>query len=171
MLRLLCTTAPFALLSLAPVQAQEFYLGLGVGAGSISPSGFDDYNELSVIGGVQYPVSGNFFLGGEVEAGTASGSADIDGVSRLRVLAGIKTQDVSFFVAAGAVRMRGPFADLSGESSGTSFGIGIEVPVQDRFKLRVEAIRDSYDTGGTIGKVTLPDWKVDTLRVGAFFRF
>jgi opacity protein-like surface antigen len=168
-----------ALVTAQQVQAQNFYLGFGLESGDGDFNFIDwtaDIGTASLLAGYRYNVNDQFFVGGEIETSIASDyesvddSASLDRLSRLRVLAGYDFGQFAVFGALGGAQIKGDLiSDSSGGNfSGTTFGLGAEVSVNDRVDLRLEAIRDTL-SGDTDGASY--DWDGSSIRAAATFKF
>jgi opacity protein-like surface antigen len=128
----------------------------------------------SVIGGVRFNHN-NFFFGAEGETSLFtdyssdwSTLSELDRVSRLRAIGGYDFGAISAFVALGGVWTEGELAGPGIEDSadGTTWGIGGEYSLNDRWDVRLEYIHDEVEfADGTY------EWENSSLRAGAIVRF
>ncbi|WP_424833575.1 outer membrane protein [Ruegeria sp.] len=138
------------LLGAAPALAEDWtgaYAGFSFGytdADGPRGSGGNDFNFGPHIG-YDYDF-GNFVLGGELEynrldldLGRSEGS--LDSMSRLKLRGGY-----DFGSALGYVIVGTAHADTSGSSdTGAVYGIGVAYPINDRFVISGEALRQNFD--------------------------
>jgi len=175
------TASLLALTVAGPAAAQNFYVGAAVEFGDTEMSdavGGDYSGELtmgSVIAGVRFTTASNFFFGAEgetslftdYETDTFTGD-DVDRISRLRAIGGYTFDRWSVYAAAGGAWLEGlpGGAGLEDSADGYTYGLGGEYSLNDRFNLRVEAIRDDLEfEDGSYG------WENTALRAGAIVKF
>lgn len=164
----------------SPVYAQEgrqgFYFGLGVLSGQISAEGFggtdgfgtsseEDHTGVSAFAGYRRD-EGTIFVAGELGFNNLPGVDGVDSVVRLRALVGMPVGRVDTFLSLGVAVIDGDAA-IDGAKSGLSIGIGTQIPLTDRFDLRLELLHDRFNDVGFKGE----DWEDTSLRAAAIFRF
>ncbi|WP_170607838.1 outer membrane protein [Ruegeria arenilitoris] len=111
---------------------------------------------------------GSFVLGGELEYNRLNldlgeGEGSLDGVSRLKLRGGYDFGSALGYVVVGTAR-----ADTSGDSDTAAvYGIGVAYPVNDRFVISGEALRQDFDLDSR------PSGSVDTnvFNLRTTFRF
>ena len=171
------------------LQAQEFYGGLMIaysdGERTPQPGGFGaatntSSKSASLLAGARFQSSSPLFYGIEAETtlgldgtlGFGPGStAEVTGQSRLRAVLGYNFSKFSAFAAIGAVRQRGSgtggILSTSYDASGTSYGLGVEVPMSDKINLRGEILYDDTSASG----YQASDFTSTTIRLGAIIKF
>lgn len=159
----------------APALADP-YVGGGYGAGDWQINGgiIDGYtkevNGAYVLAGFDFPIGGNVFAAAEVDFSTIGGD-DFDTQAHVRGLIGTDFAGIEVFVAAGIAITTGEYPDfydgfIGDYPTGRHLGIGVNIPINDNMKARIEAIRDTYS-----GESKFPEWVVNQVRVAAMFRF
>ena len=168
-----------ALAAGSPAAAQNFYVGAGVETSvesDLSALGTDFSNDLtmgSVLGGVRFNHS-NFFFGAEGETSLFtdydsdwSPASELDRVSRLRAIGGYDFGAFSAFGAVGGVWTEGELAGpgLADSADGTTWGVGGEYSINDRWDVRLEYINDEveFDSGY--------EWQNSSVRAAAIVKF
>lgn len=178
---LAATVSLLTLAAAGPVAAQNFYAGVGVEFGDTEMSdavGGDYSGNLtmgSVIAGVRVTTASNFFFGLEGETSLATSydtdtisGDEVDRISRLRAVGGYNFDRWSVFAAAGGTWLEGQpgGAGLEDSADGYNYGLGGEYSINDRFNVRLEAIRDDLEfEDGSYG------WENTALRAGAIVKF
>ncbi len=158
-----------ALIGAGPASAQEFYSGvtLGWSSSELDASGATSDGDLtsgSILLGVRSGVGGGrTFIGGEVETSLGTNydedpggsGADIDRLSRLRVVVGQELNGFSIFGTAGLTSLQGNL-DGGGDDTagGFTFGVGVDVPVSESLDVRIEALQDTVEFDNGASEVT-----------------
>ncbi len=158
-----------ALFGASLASAQEFYSGVALGWSSseldaTGATSEGDVTGTSILLGVRSGIGGgNTFIGGELETSLgvdfdedAGGSgADIDRLSRLRVVIGQELNGFTLFGTAGLASMQGNL-DGSGDDTagGYTFGVGVDVPVTEGVDVRIEALKDTVEFDGGANQLT-----------------
>ena len=162
----------------SPAAAQNFYVGAGVETSvdsELSALGTDYSNDLtmaSVLGGVRFNVN-NFYFGAEGETtlfteydSDWSTASELDRVSRLRAIGGYDFGAITAFAAVGGVWTEGEILGFGEDSAdGTTWGVGGEYSINDRWDVRLEYIHDEVDVESGY------EWENSSLRAGAIVRF
>ena len=140
----------FLLASAAPALAEDWtgaYAGFSFGYADASGPNGSDGDDLSFGPHIGYDYDfGNFVLGGELEynrlsldLGQSEGS--LDSMSRLKLRGGYDFGSALGYVVVGAAR-----ADTSADSDTAAvYGIGVAYPINDRFVISGEALRQNFD--------------------------
>jgi opacity protein-like surface antigen len=172
MKRFLFATSALALVGLAQgASAQQFYAGIGYQTiqddwGDVN---WPESSGAALIAGYQSPFGAGNFWAAEIDTNTSDDSTLQDRTLRLRGLVGRNFGTVEGFVSLGFASATGTLPDfVNGEGSnlsGMTYGIGAQIPVSERFKLRLEALQDRYDTFD--GKT----WESTSIRAAALFSF
>lgn len=180
------TTSILTLLAALPVASQEYYVGLGLGTvgGQDDNSGVTaDFVSASGLAGVRFGT-GSFFYGAEIDFDVPLGDIDtcyfpvmcgVDSTIRAKGLIGREFGGFDVFASVGYVSMAASLGYFGGSPdypqiySGLTYGIGAQIPVSERFDVRVEAMQDvvEFDNGYGEGN----SWTNTTLRVAAIFTF
>lgn len=175
--KLLMSASVLAVIAVQPLAAQNFYVGLGAefgngqGTGLLTPD--TETSAVSVIAGARYTFANNMFAGGEIETALTNnhsvfGSDDeLDSLSRARVLVGYDFGQFAAFGAYGLGKASGPVAGNFGTYEGKTWGVGGEYALNDRFDLRVEAIRDDFEIENNSGY----GWENSSVRAAAVVKF
>jgi len=168
-----------ALASVAPADAQNFYVGVGIEQGwtemddAVGGEFDGNITGFDVFAGARFWAD-NFIFGAEAETtlGTHYSTDDFVGddverVTRLRGLAGYDFGEFSGFVTAGGTWIEGPIAGsgLEDSADGWNVGIGGEYEINDVFSVRLEAIHDQteFENGSY-------EWDNTSIRAGAIVR-
>ncbi|MDA7963284.1 outer membrane beta-barrel protein [Ruegeria sp.] len=138
------------LASAAPALAEDWtgaYAGFSFGyADADGPNGSSG-NDVSFGPHIGYDYDfGNFVLGGELEYNSLSldlgqSEGSLDSMSRLKLRGGYDFGSALGYVVVGAAR-----ADTSADSDTAAvYGIGVAYPINDRFVISGEALRQDFD--------------------------
>jgi len=180
---LAASVSALAVLSAHSAQAQEFYYGVGVETMPLELALGPvlrlarDITAGSILGGISFATPGGFRYGAELETSllndvSATVAIDINGITRVRGLAGYDFQNFSLFGSLGYTwigeDIYGGFGSASG-AEGISYGIGADVPISDRVSIRIEALRNELELNSGIYEGSALDG--NSLRLGAIIKF